>query len=1087
MTPTLKYSQLNVILLSINIFIVQSQNNTDTTSKYRAINWNIQDGLASSSVFFTKKDIYGFLWIGTRNGLSRFDGCVFKNYYHVPGRTGTFNASESNYGMEEDSLHNLWIGTNNGLYRYDHHADTFSQVIPVSLLRTGLLTIPFQSTTSEIMCIEYKEISIENISFQIVSYNSNSLMRKEYATIENDTVGAPFQTSAFSYFDSTTNSVWLLRNWLDRSTGSAEGVGILEVNLTTGIKKVHKWPCFQGLKRHNHSAIAMEYDFNRHCLWLNSQEGLIQFTLNDKQFHLAYLNNNISKRDADGFFSGGITIDNKKRIWFASKIAGIVIYDPSNRSIDYPFIKDREFNKMLADKNALIYCDIDNNIWLGYWNRKGLYQIQSYLPAVTPYQYKASMIKNDYDQNKFRFLNFICGNENILWYSAPNNGFGTINMLNNKLKSYQYYDLKIEPVDRVKRLFDLISIHKVDTINHKIYISDQTRSPGGQYVLELNTMKCKSILFKDSTGKIINLQGNLFAGFRNDLIISGYSEDGTQIICEVDTHIDIGNQIFSLAPSEIYIKKLISFDKGYLFLLRSGDNNNLTYRFDNSIRKWYLSPSIFDTYSWNNIISDREAGFWLTGERQLIHFDRDFKKLRTYTPADGLPEIEIHNLIEDLRGNLWFNTDRAIYQFNIQTEVISKLTEKDGFDQYQFQLGSNLLEVPNGNIYIPLIDSGFIKINPNKYKYTATSTYLNAIQINEKPYSISVNVNTLNDLSLKYNHNQISIETGIIDYYSKGTSHIRYKLNDGTWQYGPARYTIRYQDLQPGKYILQMQSSNAANEFIGPIKTLNITIAPPFWRTWWAYSFYLLASIGAIRGLVQYRSKALIRRNEILEEKIEFMNLKQRASELETRALKAQMNPHFIFNCLNSINNFILKSDKSQASEYLIKFSKLIRLILENSNKALVSLDQELDALSLYVSLEKLRFDHELEFKLSHDDDVDTASIKVPPLILQPFVENALHHGLLPKQGIGILNVRIEELDQTLHIEIEDNGIGREQAHQVKKSDLQHESMGMKLTNERIALMNNDHTKSTVSVQDLHDSNGQPTGTKVIINIPKII
>jgi sensor histidine kinase YesM len=153
----------------------------------------------------------------------------------------------------------------------------------------------------------------------------------------------------------------------------------------------------------------------------------------------------------------------------------------------------------------------------------------------------------------------------------------------------------------------------------------------------------------------------------------------------------------------------------------------------------------------------------------------------------------------------------------------------------------------------------------------------------------------------------------------------------------------------------------------------------------------------------------------------------------------------------------------------------------------MVSLDQELDALTLYVSLEKLRFDHELEFKLSHDDDVDTASIKVPPLILQPFVENALHHGLLPKQGIGILNVRIEELDQTLHIEVEDNGIGREQAHQVKKSDLQHESMGMKLTNERIALMNNDHTKSTVSVQDLHDSNGQPTGTKVIINIPKII
>lgn len=217
--------------------------------------------------------------------------------------------------------------------------------------------------------------------------------------------------------------------------------------------------------------------------------------------------------------------------------------------------------------------------------------------------------------------------------------------------------------------------------------------------------------------------------------------------------------------------------------------------------------------------------------------------------------------------------------------------------------------------------------------------------------------------------------------------------------------------------------------------------------------------------------------------------LKQRASELEMKALRAQMNPHFIFNCLSSINNFILKNDHTQASEYLLKFSKLIRLILENSIAPLISLEQELDALRLYIELESLRFQHRFDYSLDYSADLDTTFIKVPPLILQPFVENSIHHGLMPKGRPGRLSVRISEIQDRLEFRIEDDGIGREMSALHKlNSSFKQISLGMAVTTERIGFLQNEASeKSTVRILDLTDSEGNPAGTEVLINIPLII
>jgi putative methionine-R-sulfoxide reductase with GAF domain len=219
------------------------------------------------------------------------------------------------------------------------------------------------------------------------------------------------------------------------------------------------------------------------------------------------------------------------------------------------------------------------------------------------------------------------------------------------------------------------------------------------------------------------------------------------------------------------------------------------------------------------------------------------------------------------------------------------------------------------------------------------------------------------------------------------------------------------------------------------------------------------------------------------------MDTQQKMADVEMQALRAQMNPHFIFNCLNSINRYIVKSDQITASLYLTRFAKLIRLILDNSNSKNVILSNELEALKLYIEMEALRFDKKFTYQITVDDDVAADAIEVPPLIIQPYVENAIWHGLLHKETGGMLKIDVSMIGENMiRCIIEDNGIGREKARELKsKSATTRKSLGMKLTENRLTLLNKyaEHTAS-VEIIDLENKEEQPGGTRVILKIPAL-
>jgi tetratricopeptide (TPR) repeat protein len=259
-----------------------------------------------------------------------------------------------------------------------------------------------------------------------------------------------------------------------------------------------------------------------------------------------------------------------------------------------------------------------------------------------------------------------------------------------------------------------------------------------------------------------------------------------------------------------------------------------------------------------------------------------------------------------------------------------------------------------------------------------------------------------------------------------------------------------------------------------------------------------LTALNFQHNMEQKEREAEIERlkNVELKEAFEKLQLEKNRSEqlfrnqlqdLRSGALQAQMNPHFVFNSLNSIQQFIWEKDPEQATAYLNRFSGLIRAVLDNSRKQFVRLEQDLSALESYIELESLRFEKKFEYRIICDAAVDKQQIQLPPMIIQPFAENAIVHGLQTLKRAGQLTITIKHKENNLlHITIEDNGIGRAEAGLIKKSKAQsHQSVAMQLTKERLEKMNgNSLTGDAIIINDLYDESGQPAGTRVEINVP---
>jgi hypothetical protein len=334
------------------------------------------------------------------------------------------------------------------------------------------------------------------------------------------------------------------------------------------------------------------------------------------------------------------------------------------------------------------------------------------------------------------------------------------------------------------------------------------------------------------------------------------------------------------------------------------------------------------------------------------------------------------------------------------------------------------------------------------------------------------------EIRLRYDQNVFSFDFVGIHYKSPEYKQLLFMLDglEKTWRKAGEEKTAYYYDIPTGYYQFRVKAANS--DGIWAEKCIIIIIDPPWWKTWWAYILYAVSLAALIYGFIQYRISRIRAQHEIVLQK-------HKAVELEMQALRAQMNPHFIFNCLNSINRFIIKNETEVASDYLTKFSRLIRMVLSNSKKTFVSLEEELDMLRLYIELERLRFKNAFDYDIGFNNGIEPENIFIPPLLLQPFAENAIWHGLMHKEAHGHLEIELSVEQKVLTCVITDDGIGRNKAAEFENSSAKKsKSMGLQITRERLALLNqNTDEQSFFNIEDITDDKGSVEGTRVILKM----
>ena len=456
------------------------------------------------------------------------------------------------------------------------------------------------------------------------------------------------------------------------------------------------------------------------------------------------------------------------------------------------------------------------------------------------------------------------------------------------------------------------------------------------------------------------------------------------------------------------------------------------------------------------------------------YFNINSKKFTSWNLNREISSKTIAAIAQDEKGDIWFTADFGLYNF----------TQGNDKSAVNFLMDRRL-------IHSPFYASAFIKLCNGQWA-TATSTELlifdpkklaeekqktfpveiTGFKIFDKPVFVDSFLHYKAPLHLNYKENSITLEFATLNYASLTDVKTFYQLEglDKEWIDAGHNHFTNYTNLSPGHYTFKVKSKNGNNE--SAVSGLSIYISAPFWQTAW-FQLLVFVCVAFIVYLLVLRRIKTIRKESTLKQKI---------SETEMAALRAQMNPHFIFNCINAIDNLIQNGEKDNATTYLAMFARLIRNVLESSKNNIIPFQRDLEAIKLFIELEQFRCSNKFSYAINTDQDLLNGDYKVPPLIIQPFIENAIHHGLLNKEaGNSQLDIFIVLKEDYIQYTISDNGVGRERSHQLNVLNKpEHISYGIAISTERLDRYNDD--ADSIQITDLYENN-QPAGTKVEIKI----
>jgi ligand-binding sensor domain-containing protein len=933
----------------------------------------------------------------------------------------------------QDSKGNLWTGGYGGLSKFDGYA--FKNFTP----HDGLLNYSVTSITED-----------DNGNIWIGTINGINKYDGKKFTSYNTKLGL-ISNSITCILKDHKGNLWF---------GTDEGLSRMEDNTFIN------YTIQNGLVG-NH--IRCLYEDRKHNIWIGTDNGMSKY--DGKRF------TNYSIMDGlAGNTINGIAQDSAEGVWIATS-------EGLSKFRNNTFINHTTEEGLSDNDIKTVICDKRNNIWIG--TPKGIAKVK-----------------------RFEFKNYTLGNEvnsnivNCIYQDYEQNiWIGTFNGL------YKYRS----------DLFEVYSNNEGLTNN---FIYSITRDKEEKLVVGTNG----GGIYVEGEEHFINY--TIKDGLTDRKVNAAFKDSNGDLLLGTDNGVSVydGNKI-------IHSKKydsLIGEPVNIFFKDRKGNlwigSNGAVFKYDGRSFKKYVPHSFsehpavwgihedkhgnlwFATYlgglflfdgtgfieqsrrlgfkseSYFTILEDKDGILYFSSFNGVYAYDPKTKRSTNFGKNDGISSELVYSIaFNNSKTDLWAGTNQGLSKIDIETfkktgeKIITTYGKDEGFSGVECNT-NGIYNDADGAIWFGTVN-GLIKYIPGEYieNKTLAKININSIRLFYTDTILSQkSVLTYDMNNLSFNYSGICLTNPRKVKYS----HIMEGF-DKKWSPVGYERTVTYSNLPPGTYTFKVKCTNNEGVWTEIPAEFAFTIKTPFWKTVWFYVLLFFCSLTILILSIRLRIRGIKNKEKRKTE------LNKKIANIELQALRAQMNPHFIFNTMTSIQHYISNNDTDAALKYLSKFAKLMRSIIGNSKQQMIPIAEELHALNLYLELEIMRFTDKFEYTIVVDENIDSNYDRIPSMLIQPYVENAIIHGLLPKQGHGKISIHLQKQTDSILCTIEDNGIGRERAKEFKKNRVQqHKSMGMSITQERLDILNSSLNQNlNAQIIDLFE-NGEPSGTKVQIMIP---
>ncbi len=1022
--PIFKNAILQLVVLVFCSFSVLGQSFKDLNPSFRWDHFNVSDGLPSREVHCIIQDSIGFMWFGTPEGLVRYDGYSIAVFLHNPNDSTTISGNDIT-SLAVDSSGSLWVGTTTGLNLMNPYSGKAIRYLKGSSEITN-----FPDSHIRALLIDSKQrMWIETAGGTLNLFNRADGTVKTY---HHQPVTQVYYRYHQIYEDSD-GMVWVA------------GRNIPPIKFDPVKEALTVFPTTRTDKRYKRESDGA-------CYFQDSNGNLLMGAL-DGLYRIDRDDGTVQKIHPNSTFS--LIADDEGRMWAATG-NGIFIHNtvpsPPGR-----LTHDDDISWSLCHNYVnVLFKDASGCMWAG--TNDG---ISRWAPSKHKFKFYTHLNGKINSLVSPRVSVMISEGDSVLWIGTEGRGLDRFSVPTETFRHFTPENTHRMKGGNVRALY----------IDHSgsLWVGLWNGTGFGQLnpdkgVFDLHSFDTTSQLYDWYNDFEEDERGNFYIGFWGAEGVTLFDRAKKKFLRNLNKNRP--DVVSSRLTTDLMCDRL-----GKVWIGTTDNGFSIYNPWTDKITSITKGSGGFPEDGVNKFFEDSKGRMWIAS-KGLYRYFQSTQQFVNISAWCQLPAKAFYAITEDTNKMLWLNTDNGLIRLNPENYSFTHFTEEDGLQSNQFTKAA--CQLPDGRLACGGAN-GFNLFDPTLIRTDCfvPELAITGLVINGQDYLYGEPENRLKHLN--YNENFITIRFSAFDYNNPEEIQYRYQLvgfNRTPVLTGKGSHEAILTNIPPGKYRFNLRSTNADGLWVDNGISCIVAINPPFWITWWFNMFVVaLLGVGLYWLVKNRREKARIKEDSI---------------ELQQKLLRSRMNPHFIFNSLFAIQNFIYTNSTDAAGRYLSDFALLMRRILDQSASDFIPLEQEIKTLELYLKLQLLRFSDRSRAELVIEPTLDIEELFVPPMLVQPFVENALEHGIKNRID-GMIRIQFKMVRDDLSITVADNGVGMPDSQSAETLPHSKRSHALQITRDRISLLNEKYAiRITLKMGAVDPNDPHYPGTCVELHVPTI-